>query len=86
MLLNKSKYAKALEHQSLNEAFASLPDVDNQFLEGLTQFLIEQRPNIVQEYTKTYEQMEESEENTYAKKMASLTTTLCRNYEVLLIK
>ena len=30
--------------------------------------------------------MEETEENTYATKMAGLITTLCRNYEVLLIK
>jgi hypothetical protein len=30
--------------------------------------------------------MDEDEENKYATKMASLITTLCMNYEVLLIK
>ena len=55
-------------------------------MQGIVVFLNGQRTVLQQEYQKTFQQMSEEEENNYADKVSSLALTLCRNYEVLLVK
>jgi hypothetical protein len=39
ILLSRSRYVKALEHMSMEEAFKALPEVDTKFLSELVGFL-----------------------------------------------
>lgn len=71
---------------STEEAFKALPEIDSRFLQELVAYLSEQKPNIEIEFNRSYAEMESDEENNYGKKICDLLSTLCRNYEILLIK
>ena len=70
---------------SLDAAFNSLPEKETLFLSEIVSFLDESRPMMQLEYQKKFNMDEEDSKN-YATKISSLALTLCRNYEVLLIK
>lgn len=84
-LLVVSRYAKALEHMSIKEAFTSMPDKDKTFLQSLVMFLTRNRDNFVSECQKPFSEDDE-DDFPYARKFCSLLTVLCSNYELLLVQ
>jgi hypothetical protein len=83
-LLSVSKYAKALEHMSLVEAFRGFPEKDMQFLRTVICFMNSFRNIFISECSKQFS--EEEDEKIFARKFCSLLITLCANYEIFLIE
>lgn len=83
-LLNASKYAKALDHSSEQEAFSSIPEGDRQFLQSIVVYFQRQRENYLAELRKPFNE-DDDEQSPFARKLCSLLTCLCANYELLLI-
>jgi hypothetical protein len=83
-LLSVSKYAKALEHMSIVEAFRGFPEKDMQFLRSVIFFMNSIRNIFISECSKQF--TEEEDEKIFARKFCSLLITLCANYEIFLIE
>jgi hypothetical protein len=84
-LLSVSKYAKALEHKSLQETLKGFPEKDMTFLITLIQYLASMRQLFITESNKQFNE-DDDETKPFARKFCDLITVLCSNFELLLIQ
>ena len=60
-LLIESNFVKALEHNSEELAFSTIPDTDKQFLQSVVMYCIRQRNNFLTETQKPFDEADDED-------------------------